>query len=162
LSAFLADVTGRPDASPFIFDDPISSLDQFWEERVIDRLIVLSDSRQVIIFTHRLSLLGILSDKASDPHLVNIRREPWGTGQPGDVPIFAKKPESALNHLKNERLARARKTLLAEGSEAYYSLAKAICSDFRILVKRVIELVFLADVVQRYRRDVKTRGKSKN
>jgi len=159
LSAFLADVTGRPDASPFIFDDPISSLDQFWEERVIDRLIVLSDSRQVIIFTHRLSLLGILSDKASDPHLVNIRREPWGTGQPGDVPIFAKKPESALNHLKNERLARARKTLLVEGSEAYYPLAKAICSDFRILVERVIELVFLADVVQRHRRDVKTRGK---
>ncbi len=159
LAAFLADVTGRPVASPFIFDDPISSLDQFWEERVIDRLIALSETRQVIVLTHRLSLIGLIADKASAPHVINIRREPWGTGQPGDVPIFGKRPDSALTDLKNGRLVRARNTLNTEGTEAYYPLAKAICSDFRILLERIVELVLLADVVQRHRRAVNTLGK---
>ncbi|MCT0199075.1 AAA family ATPase [Synechococcus sp. CS-1325] len=159
LAAFLADVTGRPISSPFIFDDPISSLDQGWEERVIDRLIAISEVRQVIIFTHRVSFLGIISSKASDLHDVNIRREPWGTGEPGEVPIFAKRPDRALNHLKNDRLVRARASLETEGAEVYYPMARAICSDFRILTERIVELVFLADVVQRHRRAVNTQGK---
>lgn len=162
LAAFLADVTGRPVASPFIFDDPISSLDQVWEERVIDRLIQLSQSRQVIVFTHRLSFLGIMSDKASNSQVINIRREPWGTGQPGEVPIFGKRPDSALSDLKNSRLPRARNTLNIDGADAYYPLAKAICSDFRILLERVVELVLLADVVQRHRRAVNTQRKIHN
>jgi energy-coupling factor transporter ATP-binding protein EcfA2 len=101
LAAFLADVTGRNTPSPFIFDDPISSLDQTWEEKTIDRLIRLSQDRQVIVFTHRLSLLGIISEKAGDGlATVHIRREPWGTGQPGDVPLFGKRPDRALTALK--------------------------------------------------------------
>jgi len=161
LAAFLADVTGRSTRSPFIFDDPISSLDLTWEERTIDRLIELSQSRQVIIFTHRLSLLGLISDRMSDDkvHTVHIRREAWGTGQPGQVPLFAKRPDKALSHLKNERLARARKALMADGQESYFPLGKAICSDLRILTERLVEVVFLADVVQRHRRDVQTKGK---
>jgi len=69
LTAFLADVVGRPSKSPIIFDDPISSLDQDFEEKTIDRIIELSADRQVIVFTHRLSFLGILCDK-SDPNVV--------------------------------------------------------------------------------------------
>lgn len=159
LAAFLADMTGRVTASPFIFDDPISSLDQTWEERTIDRLIALSGTRQVIVFTHRLSLLGIISDKAENLHTVHIRREKWGTGQPGEVPLYGKRPEAALSELKNGRLVRARNTLDTEGAEAYYPLAKAICSDLRILTERIVEFVLLADVIQRHRRAVNTQGK---
>ncbi len=42
LAAFLADVTNKNINAPFIFDDPISSLDQTFEEKTIDRLIKLS------------------------------------------------------------------------------------------------------------------------
>ena len=159
LAAFLADVTGRAAASPFIFDDPISSLDQTWEERTIDRLIALSETRQVIIFTHRLSLLGIISDKAANLHTVHIRRETWGTGQPGEVPLYGKRPDSALTDLKSGRLTRARNALNNDGADAYYPLAKAICSDLRILTERIVEFILLADVVQRHRRAVNTQGK---
>ncbi|MFC0571556.1 AAA family ATPase [Paraburkholderia solisilvae] len=58
LAAFLADITGSGQSTPFVFDDPISSLDQEFEERVADRLVELSRTRQVIVFTHRLSLLA--------------------------------------------------------------------------------------------------------
>jgi energy-coupling factor transporter ATP-binding protein EcfA2 len=158
LAAFLADVMGRPSMAPFIFDDPISSLDQDFEEKVIDRFIQLSADRQVIVFTHRLTFLGIMCDK-SNPETICIRNEPWGSGEPGDVPLFGKKPDAALRKLYDERLMQAEKTLLKKGSEAYYPLAKAICSDFRILVERMVELVLLADVVQRHRRAINTKGK---
>lgn len=158
LAAFLADVMGRPSKSPFIFDDPISSLDQDFEEKTIDRLIELSADRQVIVFTHRLSFLGILCDK-SNPNVVCIRNEPWGTGEPGDIPMFGKKPDKALKKLRDERLPQAEHSLQEHGSETYYPLAKSICTDFRILVERIVELVLLADVIQRHRRDINTKGK---
>lgn len=159
LAAFLADVAEKPFKAPFVFDDPISSLDQTWEERAIDRLIQLSQTRQVIIFTHRLSMLGMLTEKAESIHAVHIRQESWGAGEAGEIPLYGKKPEMALKDLKNRRITQARKTLEAEGQELYYPLAKAICSDLRILTERIVEFVFLADVIQRHRRAVNTQGK---
>ena len=159
LAAFLADVTGKVESTPFIFDDPISSLDQDFEEKTIERLVQLAENRQVIVFTHRLSFLGIINDKANALEQVHIRTEPWGSGEVGEIPLFAKKPDKALKSLQNERLVRAKKIYLQRGSEEYYPLAKAICSDFRILLERIVEFYLLADVVQRHRRAINTMGK---
>jgi SspJ family small acid-soluble spore protein len=163
LAAFLADVTGKLQPAPFVFDDPISSLDQDFEEAVVLRLVRLAADRQVIVFTHRISLLVLLKEygerEGREPKVTCVRSEGWGTGEPGDTPLFAKKPEKALNALLNENLARARKAHDELGQEAYSPLAKAICSDFRILLERMIESELLADVVQRFRRAVNTQGK---
>jgi len=158
LAAFIADGAGRNTTAPFVFDDPISSLDQIFEEKVIARLIELSKNRQVLVFTHRLSFLGIMNDQTDGAlHDVHISRESWGTGEPGGVPIFARNPDGALKNLKNERLARASKMLKEEGSEIYYPLAKAICSDFRIILERIVEKLLLAGIIQRHSREVHTK-----
>lgn len=159
LAAFLADVAVKPESTPFVFDDPISSLDQTWEELTASRLVSLSQSRQVIVFTHRLSMLSQLSDSAQ---VVHIRVEPWGAGETGEVPLFGKSPEKALNDVKGRRLAQAKRLLDTAGSEAYYPLAKSICSDFRIIIERFVETYVLAEVVQRHRREVNTKGKLQN
>ena len=75
-------------------------------------------------------------------------------------PLFAKKPEKALNALINDSLPRARKTYDEDGQEAYIPLAKSICSEFRILLERMIECEVLADVVQRFRLTINTLGRS--
>jgi hypothetical protein len=146
-----------------VFDDPISSLDQSFEEAVVQRLVRLAADRQVIVFTHRISLLVLLQDygkkEERDPKVTCVRSEAWGTGEPGDTPLFAKKPEKALNTLLNDSLAKARNTLHKEGQSSYSLLAKAICSDFRIVLERMIEADLLADVVQRFRRAITTQGK---
>ncbi len=163
LAAFLADVTGKQQPAPFVFDDPISSLDQDFEEAVVQRLVRLAENRQVVVFTHRVSLLVLLQEcgkrEGREPKVTWVRCEPWGTGEPGDTPLFAKKPDKALNALLNEHLAKARKAHEEEGQAAYAPLAKSICSDFRILLERMIEYELLADVVQRFRRAVNTQGK---
>ena len=166
IAAFLADVTGRTYSAPFVFDDPISSLDQDYEEAVVQRLCSIASERQVIIFTHRLSLLGMVQDYAKkvslEPEIICIREESWGTGEPGDIPLFAKKPDKALNHLINDRLSKAKKFFNNHGKEVYEPYAKALCSDFRILLERMIECELIADVVQRYRRAINTMGKIGN
>ncbi|MDD3406422.1 MAG: AAA family ATPase [Paludibacteraceae bacterium] len=161
LASFLADVTGGNNNNSFVFDDPISSLDQQFEEKTIERLIELSKTRQVIVFTHRLSLLGQLNEKcdSNSIQIIGIRNEHWGAGEIGETPLFAKKTNSALNSIKNDRIAKAKKIFNEQGSEAYYPYGKALCSDIRILVERIVELDFLADVIQRYRRAVNTMGK---
>lgn len=160
LAAFLADVTGKPYKAPFVFDDPISSLDQAYEERTAQRLIELSTERQVIVFTHRLSLLGLLS--GDGVHSKHIKREHWGCGEHGEVPLFGNKPMNAVNKLKNDRLAKARKELSANGTEFYNPLAKSICSDFRILLERIIEWELLGGIVLRHQRSITTKDKIGN
>jgi len=162
LAAFLADVEGIEANTPFVFDDPISSLDQEYEEAVVARLVALAKKRQVIVFTHRLSLLTMLDDALETagmkPAVVGVNREPWGTGQPGDVPFPARKPKQALNVL-NDAVNRARKVLNEQGQAAYEMHAKAICRDFRIMVERLVEESLLGGVVLRFRRSVQTDGR---
>jgi hypothetical protein len=155
LAAFLADVAGKPGRAPFIFDDPISSLDQDFEEKTVERLIALSEGRQVLVFTHRLSLLGLLS--RASPRQLQIRHQPWGAGEPGDLSLFAKKPGCALKDLKNSRIPQAHRVFVSHGAEEYYPLAKSICSDVRIQIERTVEVVLLAGVVERHRREVHTK-----
>ena len=163
IAAFLADVIGKSNQTPLIFDDPISSLDQIYEEAVVQRLIELSENKQVIIFTHRLSLLGLIYDYAkkvdNELEITCIREESWGTGEPGNTPFFVKRPDKALNSLINDHLSKAKKLFREEGKEVYEPYAKALCRDFRILLERMIEFDLMADVVSRYRRDINTKNK---
>ncbi len=165
IAAFLADVTGRNYPAPFVFDDPISSLDQDYEEAVVRRLCQIASKRQVIIFTHRLSLLGMVQDYAKgasiEPTIICIREEPWGTGEPGNTPLYAQRPLQALNTLI-ERLSQAKNIFNKKGYDAYESEAKSLCIEFRILLERMVEYELMSDVVHRYRRAINTMGKIGN
>ena len=160
IAAFLADVTGKSNQAPFIFDDPISSLDQSYEEAVVQRLIELSQDKQVIVFTHRLSLLGTVrhfaEKKTNKPDVVSIRTADWGTGEPAPIPLSQSDIKSALNILMNQRYQDAKKA--SENGEFEHAaiLLKSICSDFRTLVERSVENDLLCGVVQRFQRPVHT------
>lgn len=160
IAAFLADVTGKSNQAPFIFDDPISSLDQIYEEAVVQRLIELSQDKQVIVFTHRLSLLGtvrLFAKKESiDLDVVSIRSADWGTGEPAPIPLSQCDIKTALNTLINQRHPAAKQASEDGEFELAEILLKSMCSDFRTLVERSIENDLLCGVVQRFQRPVRT------
>lgn len=172
LAAFLADVTAVDARSPFLFDDPISSLDQEFEELVVKRLFELARTRQVIVFTHRLSLRALLEDtrkadaKVSDASeaqpavavkFIGLRRLGRRVG------IVARAQEvkikAALDELINGRLVVARQHSDAGEVDEYDSAMKEICSDLRIVTEKAIEDVLLNEVVLRFRRSVMTKDK---
>jgi energy-coupling factor transporter ATP-binding protein EcfA2 len=160
IAAFLADVTGKSSQAPFVFDDPISSLDQSYEEAVVQRLIELSQDKQVIVFTHRLSLLGTVrhfaEKKSIKPDVVSVRSADWGTGEPAPIPLSQSDIKTALNTLMNQRHQDAKKASENGEFEQAEILLKSICSDFRTLVERSIENDLLCGVVQRFQRPVHT------
>ena len=160
LAAFLADVAIDSRSTPLIFDDPISSLDHIFEEATAVRLALLSRSRQVIVFTHRLSLLFMLQDAAKRANVsvkvISLERQSWGAGEPCGPPLPAQPPAKALNTLYRERSAQARQVWQTQGTTAYAVPAKSLCSDIRITIERLIENDLLADVVQRFRRPIHT------
>ena len=57
IAAFFAELSTASDQSAIMFDDPVSSLDHEWREKVAHRLAEEAKVRQVIIFTHDIVFL---------------------------------------------------------------------------------------------------------
>lgn len=166
LAAFVADMRGLGFPTPFVFDDPISSLDQDFEERVVERLIDLAKTRQVIVFTHRLSLVTLLEEAQKTaglppPRLETLRRLGQNIGIKSKADARHKKPDAGFNILK-ESLIALRKYETNGDVVPYEAGMKAACTDFRILVEKTVESVLLNDVVVRFRRAVHTQNKLGN
>lgn len=167
LAAFLADVGDKPHVAPFLFDDPISSLDLEFEAFVAKRFAELARERQVIVFTHRLSLYGSMEDAAKkigdswkDNNLVQRCVESFGgsAGHPADDSIVATNTKKANNALLR-RLDAAKEYADQGDPETYRILAQGICTDFRRLLERTVEDDLLHAVVKRHRRSVTTEGR---
>lgn len=174
LAAFLADITGSDQKSPFIFDDPISSLDQDFEEKVVSRLVTLAMDRQVIIFTHRLSLMSQvesvtrkLKDQARESGLAapvsvtveTLRKLGKDSGITAKLSLRDSKPAKAVARIKNEFLPQLRKHVNNGDADTFEREAWQTCSEFRILVEKCIESVLLNEVLVRFRRDIQTKGR---
>ena len=67
---------------------------QDFEEAVVQRLVSSAQDRQVIVFTHRVSLLVQMQEYGKravcEPKVTCVRHESWGTGEPGDTPPLCK------------------------------------------------------------------------
>ncbi|GKV89353.1 MULTISPECIES: AAA family ATPase [Pectobacterium] len=170
LSAFIADMTGEQQSTPFVFDDPISSLDQDYEERVVSRLIDLSETRQVIIFTHRLSLVALVEAEAKrrqsgnlgksvSLEIITLQNFAGRIGQTVPGNIRNQQPKKALNILKNGPLSLLKKAYQNGDQDLYDREAKSLCSNLRIIVERCIETILLDEIVLRFRRSVMTGNK---
>ena len=155
LAAFLADATGGYSSRQLIFDDPISSLDYQYEQCVIRRLVKLAKDRQVIVFTHRLSLKTGLADTSKAAGIpfneIEISTQPWGSGEIRDNSLASRKCNQRLNTLKNNCLKEAENHLVDEGyDQIYFCIMKTICSEIRIAIEDLVADVLLCGIVKRF------------
>jgi len=163
LAAFFADADSRNGAAPLVFDDPISSLDQGYEKAIAQRISLKAKSQQVIVFTHRLSLLSLLESYAKKDGVTiainGIGPEGKRRGVPRDAPMFSQKTKTVLNTLCDQRMIAAKKRLETEGWDGYEIEASAICRDARAALERIVEKDLIAEVVRRNNPEVQTKGK---
>ncbi len=157
LAAFFADATGREEHTPIIIDDPISSLDLNFEESATNRIVEIAKTRQVIVFTHRISLLVGISEacEANNVPLMetHIRSAVKGKGVPDFADTYHGKVKTQLGELKN-KLIQAKK--MDADSEEYRDCIGRICQQFRICVERSVEDVLLLGIVRRFHRNIRT------
>lgn len=161
LAAFFAESSGRSENTPLIVDDPISSLDYSYEAKVIDRLVKVAEHRQVIVFTHRISMVVGINEVASNLGVayneISLLSSKTRKGVPADVSNMGGKVKSQLNNLINDNLSKLRK--MDEFSPEYKSLFHNTCQDFRNIVEKSVEDELLGGVVKRFRKEVQTKNR---
>lgn len=162
LAAFFADATGRYEHTPVIIDDPISSLDYNYEEAATKRIVELAKHRQVIIFTHRISLLVGLSEQCKNNQVQfyerYIRSTKLGNGVRDFEDVYHGNITKQLNGLAN-RVQQLKKQ--DPGSIEYADGCSRISQQIRICVERSVEDVLFQGMVKRFSRRIMTRQLTK-
>ena len=159
LAAFLTELSTAPAKSGIIFDDPVSSLDHLWRQKVGRRLVAEAKERQVIVFTHDLLFLRILLSECERQGIAlqhqYVRRE----GEAGicspDLPWVAMNVKARIGVLRN-RWQAANKSFTTGGLTAYEPAGREIFGLLREAWERAVSEVLLNDVVERYRPSVET------
>ena len=161
LAAFLAELSTASARSAIISDDPVSSLDHIWRERIARRLVLEAKTRQVVIFTHDLLFLRYLVDeceKQEVPHQHQwVRRDAEASGIcSSDLPWVAMRVKERLGVLRARR-QEADKLFRTGGPDAYERDAREIYGLLREAWEKAVEEVLLNDVVERFRRSIETK-----
>ncbi len=161
LAEFFADATGRVVSRPLIIDDPISSLDMNYESRATKKIAELAQKRQVIVFTHRVSLVVGLKDecdkagvKFSEQHIV--AREMYKGINSNDVIYTGKIPQQLGDLIRiiaeESKLEKDPKT----SEFAIQSAKSRISQQFRICVERSVEDTLLGGMIKRFDKTIHT------
>lgn len=170
LAAFLSDLSSWNQNLPFVFDDPITSLDHLYEGNVAKRLIELSVERQVIVFTHRLAFAQLLENSASEFNAtsaldgdvirvqikhIELRKSPLGHPSEPNY-INNMKLEKAANKLLEQDVACIKKALKDGNFSDADVKTHALCTAFRNMIEYGVEQNLLSGVVSRFSRNVST------
>jgi len=148
LADFLTEVTSVPASSPVVFDDPITSMDYRRIHEVCDRIIALSEDRQIIVFTHNIWFAAELLEKAEKKSwkYYDIRMEGSEVGvvTAGTHPRVdgAKQIIGRINQL----IAGAEK----QTGEVKAALVEKAYEHLRGLCEVIVEQEMFKGVVQRY------------
>ncbi len=159
VSAFLAELKTSSFSSGIVFDDPVSSLDHIWREKVARRLVQEGQTRQVIIFTHDLVFLRVLEDEAGRQqvmfHTQNVKRVGKKVGIcDSDIPWQGMSVKKRIGYLKN--ILQNRKEEDFKKEFELISFGEWFYGTLREVWERVIEEVLYNDSVQRFRHGIET------
>ena len=160
LAAFLAELSLASHQSALVFDDPVSSLDQWHREKIAERLVEEVKTRQVIVFTHEViflnDLLSYANDASQTPYILTVE---WCNKAPGKhtqgLPWDRQKPLGCLDILDKDQLAIAAQWN-PQPNEANVASMRAAYTRLRSVMERTVETELLGGVVERFQSQVKS------
>jgi len=165
LATFLSELSISEHKSAIVFDDPVSSLDHRWRNKISKRITEEAIERQVIVFTHDITFLIMIQEHSKnlncDLVIKSLTRKPKETGIVATNPPWdALSVRKRIGILKNahQRFAKMEKT---ETEEVLKEYAKDLYGKLRETWERFIEEVFLNGVIQRFGRAIQTKKLSK-
>lgn len=165
LSTFLSELTLSDHKSSIIFDDPVSSLDHKWRDKIAKRIAQEAKIRQVIVFTHDITFLLMLQEhcekEVCDLNVKSLTRKKQETGIIAINPPWDALPVGKrIGILKNQyqQLEKIERT----GTEEVYRMnVQFLYGRLREAWERFVEEVFLNGAVQRFGREIQTKRLSK-
>ena len=156
LGSFLAELELEQHSSAIVFDDPVSSLDHLWRQKVARRLVEESSRRQVVILTHDSTFLGQLRDELElnkIDHL--IEHLEWVNDMPGNVnvglPWIHQNYKEKIDQLEKAQRALVRIPWPAYPNENQRCEMRQQYDLLRATIERVIQDVAFNGVIRRFR-----------
>ena len=166
IAAFFAELSTADNFSGIVFDDPVSSLDHEWRDKVACRLVEEAEKRQVIVFTHDIVFLLRLKQFAGEKSIDQIDQHVRKSSNNGagvcieELPWVAMPVKEKISYLNNELPAVA--DLFHNGNQTKYEKeVKYLYESLRETWEQAVEEVLLNRIVERYRSSVETRRISK-
>lgn len=157
LAGFFAELKINKNQCPIIFDDPITSLDHRYRERIAKRIAEEAQIRQVIVFTHDIAFLAQLRDIAGEtqtPLFIQSIQNRLYVGERLEVPWHALGVPGRLAHLNTER--DKIQSLFITNREEYNIQAGHIYGLLRETWEAFIEQTLLNQIVMRHSEKVQT------
>ncbi|MBD8825730.1 AAA family ATPase [Pseudomonas sp. CFBP 13602] len=165
IAAFLAEIATFKNSEAIILDDPVSSLDHVYREKIAHRLAIEALERQVIIFTHDLSLIMEIEGKCEDISLeqgqgparsvFTIRRSGKDSGF-----CYTKAPWRGMTTAQRaqnlDEDVHAIKSLYESDAHSYNQKAAFIYCLLREAWEALVEQDLLCQIVTRGRNSVQT------
>lgn len=154
LADFLAEAGLHRTIAPVIFDDPVNSLDYKRLQHVVDRLVDLSATRQVVVFTHNIwfatEILSRFEKSTADCTYYGVSESGATSG------VVNRGSHPRWDTVKN---LSGRINQLAQGAgaatgEAQAALVESAYGEIRSWCEVVVEQEMLAGVTQRYQPNV--------
>ena len=154
LADFLAEASLKPDRSPIVFDDPVTSLDHKRLRHVVDRIVELSQDRQVIVFTHDIWFAAELMARfPSDGGAYTSYVVYGASGAVGEVSEGTPRTDSFND--RRDRIDGIISEADKAGGEMRQALIERGYEELRGACEVVAEKDLLQDVAARFRPNVK-------
>ncbi len=154
LADFLAEAGLRRSVAPIIFDDPVNSLDYKRLQYVVDRIVSLSETRQVIVFTHN---IWFATELLSRFQKVTANCSYYGVSEANGTTGIVSRGSHPRWDTVSKLGGRINQLIQSAGSatgEAQTALVESAYSDIRSWCEVVVEQELLAGVTQRYQPNV--------
>jgi ABC-type sulfate/molybdate transport systems ATPase subunit len=161
LAGLLAELETTNNGSGIVLDDPVSSLDHHYRERVARRLVDAAKQRQVIVLTHDIVFFLMLTTYAHKAGVQlkesSLRRGGSRHGVPEEGPPWVAMSVSKRIGVLHSELQAAAALLRKTGDRpAYDQKAESIYVRLRGSWERAVEEVLLNEVVVRFGAGVAT------
>lgn len=165
LATFLSELSISEHKSAIIFDDPVSSLDHKWRNKISKRITEEALKRQVIVFTHDITFLLMIQEHSEslncDLVIKSLTRKPKETGIVATNPPWDALSVGKRIGLLKSAYQQLEKIERTETEEVYKERAKVLYGKLRETWERFIEEVFLNGAIQRFGRAIQTKRLSK-
>ena len=154
IASFLAELQACGHSNPVVFDDPVSSLDHIWRDKVAVRLTREGAKRQLIIFTHDIIFTTAVMNAAQSENIpLTVRCIQRCGNIPGTttdtIPWKAANVPQNIDALEKE-LAQLQSTRSSQTTEEYAQVARPFYSNMRATWENAIEQVVFQGVVRRF------------
>ena len=160
LADFIAEARMGGSCAPIVFDDPVNSLDHRRLQEVSNRIASLTQTRQVVVFTHNIWLATELLarfEKRAGECAYFLVSDDQTTGALGKVDRATGPRWDTVKELRKRVEAHLRDAAAASGA-AQTALVEAAYGEMRSWCEVVVEEVIFGEVTRRYRANVMMGG----